>query len=410
MPLYSFQAVDQQGKRFAGQMPAQDEAQLGEKLGATGIWLLEAQMQRPKAMADPAAGSKQGWLSPKIRRRDLIEFCTLMTFQIRVGVSLIHALDVAGQDCTNPVFKGVIAGMRRHIESGLLFYEALEKYPRMFTPHFVSVVRAGENSSRLPEAFDDLRAYLEWIDKIIADVRQASLYPAIVMVVVAAFVLGLFTFIIPKFEALLNSVNADLPFLTRVIFGVSNFVKATWWIWFLVLPSCVVAVLLAKKYSKRFAKFYDSVKLQLPIFGELNWMLAISRFTHNLSILYRSGIPILSSLNLCQNVTGSALVDEAAAAVEQDVKGGSILSEAMRKHRIFPPLLLRMVVMGETTGRLDEALDNVSDYYNDIIPRRIKKVMTMLEPALTLFLIFVVGCVALAIYLPILSLMGSIQQ
>jgi type IV pilus assembly protein PilC len=390
-------------------MPAHDESQLEEKLSSTGIWLIEARLQKIRSTADTAAGSKQGWLSPGIRRRDLIEFCTLMTFQIRVGVVLMHALEVARQDCANRTFRAVIAGLRRHVEAGLLFYEALEKYPKVFTPHFISVVRAGEMSSKLPEAFEDLRNYLEWVEKIIADVRQASLYPAIVLTVVSAFVVGLFTFIIPKFADLLISVNVELPLLTRIIFGVSGFVRATWWVWFLVIPGLVAAILIARKVSKGFALLFDAAKFKLPIFGELNWMLAISRFTHNFSILYRSGIPILQSLNLCQHLTGSHLVDQAVGVVETDVKGGSILSEALRKHRIFPPLLIRMVVMGETTGRLDEALDNVSNYYNDIIPRRIKKVLTMLEPMLTLFLILVVGCVALSIYLPILSLMSAIK-
>jgi type IV pilus assembly protein PilC len=342
-------------------------------------------------------------------RRELIEFCTLMTFQIRVGVPMMHSLEVARQDCTNGAFRAVLGGLRHHVESGLLFYEALEKYPKVFTPHFISVMRAGEMSSKLPEAFDDLRKYLEWVDRIIADVRQASLYPAIVLTVVSGFVVFLFSFIIPKFALLMTSVNVELPLLTRIIFGVSGFVKATWWVWFLVIPGLIAAVLIAKKWSRRFALWYDDVKLHMPIFGELNWMLAISRFTHNLSILYRSGIPILQALNLCQNLSGSPLVDVAVGTVENDVKSGSILSEAMRRHRIFPPLLIRMVVMGETTGRLDTALDNVSEYYSEIIPRRIKKVMAFLEPMLTLFLIFIVGCVALSIYLPILSLMTAIK-
>ncbi len=409
MPVFAYQAVDQQGRRLSGQMPAQNEGHLEEKLGSTGLWLLEAKAHKTRSTADTASSSGRGWLGLGIRRRDLIEFCTLMTFQIRVGVPMMHALEVARQDCTNGAFRAILAGLRRHVESGLLFYEALDKYPKVFTPHFVSIVRAGETSSRLPEAFDDLRKYLEWVDKIIADVRQASLYPAIVLTVVSGFVVFLFTFIIPKFALLLTQVKVQLPLLTRIIFGVGGFVSATWWMWFLVVPSLVGGVVVARRVSKRFALFYDEVKLKLPIFGELNWMLAISRFTHNLSILYRSGIPILNSLSLCQHLTGSPLVDDAVVAVENDVKGGSLLSEAMRKHRIFPPLLIRMVVMGETTGRLDEALDNVSSYYSEIIPRRIKKAMAFLEPALTLFLIFLVGCVALSIYLPILSLMSAIK-
>jgi type II secretory pathway component PulF len=409
MPVFTYTAVDDRGRQHRGTMPALSESQLEEKLGTTGVWLLEAIQQRAPSTADAAAKSRRGWTGAQVKRRDLIEFCTLMCFQARVGVPLMHALDVASQDCENPVFRKILGSLKGYIESGLLFYESLEKYPRVFTPHFISVIRAGEMSSKLPEAFDDLRAYLEWVDRMIAEVRQASLYPAIVSLVVFGFVVGLFTFIIPKFAELLSSVNAKLPFLTQVVFGVSGFMASTWWFWLLVIPGLVIALMVARKTSKRVALWFDEMKLRMPIFGELNWMLAISRFTHNLAILYRSGIPILNSLHLCQGLIGSTVVEKAVAAVEEAVKAGSTISEALRRHPVFPPLLIRMVVMGETTGKLDEALDNVSEYYSEIIPRRIKKVLTVLEPALTLFLIGVVGCVALSIYLPILSLMGTIR-
>jgi type IV pilus assembly protein PilC len=164
-----------------------------------------------------------------------------------------------------------------------------------------------------------------------------------------------------------------------------------------------------RRFSTRVAFFLDGLKLRLPIFGELNWMLAISRFTHNLSVLYRSGIHILNSLNLCRSLVGNLVMEKAVEGVAKDVEKGTSISEAMRKHPVFPPMLLRMVVMGETTGNLDAALDNVAGYYSEIIPRKIKKVFTVLEPMLMLFIIGLVGCVALAIYLPILSLMGAIR-
>jgi len=241
-------------------------------------------------------------------------------------------------------------------------------------------------------------------------VRQASLYPGIVLSVVSVFVVGLFIFIVPRFAALLKAANAPLPLLTQLIFQDSDVLKATWWVWLLAVPATVAGVLVARHYSKRVAFWFDALKLKLPIFGGLNWMLAISRFTHNLAILYRSGVPILQALKLCQGVIGNAVVEQAVGDVEEAVKAGSTISEALRREPVFPPILLRMVVMGETTGNLDHALENVSEYYNEIIPRRIKKVLTVFEPALTVFLIAVVALVALSIYLPILSLIGAIKS
>jgi type IV pilus assembly protein PilC len=411
MPVFRYHATDNRGRGVNGSMPAQDESNLEEKLRTAGFWLIDAAPERKATPLDKAAESRKGLVSlwGKKRRRALIEFCTLMSFQSKVGVPLVQALEVASQDCEIEAFRRVLCGLQHHIESGLLFYESLEKYPRIFTPHFISVIRAGEMSSKLPETFEDLREYLEWVDQVIADVRQASLYPAIVSVVIFGFVLFLFTFIIPKFATLLAGLKIPLPLITQIIFGVADFAKATWWIWGLLLLFFTVGIPLGRKLSHAFALWVDQCKLKLPIFGDLNGMLAISRFSHNFAILYRSGIPILQALTLCRGLVGNVVVEDAVGGVLEEVKTGSTVSEAMRKQPVFPPILLRMVVMGETTGNLDNALENVSDYYNQIIPRRIKKIFTVLEPMLMLFLIFVVGAVALSIYMPLLALMGNIR-
>jgi type II secretory pathway component PulF len=327
-----------------------------------------------------------------------------------VGLPLIQALEVARQDSENPFFSKILSAMQNHIENGSLSYEAMGRFPNVFSAHFIAVVRAGESSGKMPEAFENLRNYLEWVDRVLSEVRQASLYPAITFGVVMAFAAGLFIFVIPRFAQLLNSVNAKLPLLTEIVFGLSQMAQKTWWVWLLCLPAAIISLLTARKYSKGAAVAFDKAKLKMPVFGSLNLMLAMSRFTHNLAILYGAGIPLLNGLGLCKGLTGSVIVEDALTAVEDAIKSGSTFSEAMRRQTIFPLLLVRMVVMGETTGSLDLALQNVSDYYNDIIPRRIKKIVTIIEPAMTLFLIGLVGCVALAIYLPILSLMGTIGK
>ncbi len=401
---------------MSGSLPAQDESSLEQKLKEAGLWLTEATSQRPR----PVARSKTKVQTSAVRsfklsggagRRELIEFCTLMTFQIKVGVTLVRALDVACQDCKNVGFRAVLLDMQRQIESGQTFHETVALYPRVFSIHFVGVIRAGEVSSKLPEAFEDLRAYLEWTDGMISQVRQASLYPVIVMVVIFLFAIFLFSFIVPKFSALLSSLKVEQPFLTRVVFGTGDVVSSTWWLWLPLLLLLLVGIPLAQKTSPKVALALDRLKLHYPIFGELNLMLALSRFTHNFALLYRAGLPVLQVLQACQQgLVGNKVIELAVAGVEQDVKGGSTISEAMHRHPVFPALLLRMITMGETSGNLDHALINVSDYYNQVIPRRIKAVFSVAEPMLMLLLIMIVGCVALAIYLPIIALMGAIGK
>lgn len=411
MPLYEYQAVDKRGRNLTGVMPAEDELSLDTKLKDAGLWLTDATITWPKSAAnDPDAPVRRFKLRGARGRRELIDFCTLMTFQIRAGITVVKALEVACTDCKNQGFKDVLTDLQRQIEGGMRFHEAMSFYPGVFSAHFLSVIKAGESTSNLPEAFNDLKDYLEWVDKMMADVRQASVYPSIVITVVSGFVIFLFSVIIPRFAALLDKLHVQQPLLTRIVFGAGTFAQETWWMW---LPMFLLFIFIAsfgRRISPIVGLAIDHVKLRLPFFGELNLMLALSRFAHNLSILYRSGLPIIQALEMCRGgLIGNMVVDKAVTQVEEEVKTGSTISEAMHRHSVFSALILRMVSMGEASGSLDKALDNVSAYYNDVIPRRIKTLFSVLEPALMLMLIFMVGSVALAIYLPIISLMGAIH-
>ena len=412
MPVFNYEAVDRRGRTLTGVMPASDESNLELKLRNAGLWLTQADQQRPRQALPivPTRDLSRFKLRGARGRRELIDFCTLMSFQLAAGITLVRSLDVACQDCKNPGFKEVLYDLQRQIEAGLHFHEAMSKYPGVFSTHFISVVKAGETTSKLPEGFKDLKDYLEWVERMMADVRQATLYPAIVIVVMTVFMIFMFTFIIPKFASLLGKLHVAQPWLTRFVFALGNIAQATWLLWLPELAALALVAIFGPRFSKRIALAVDTIRLRLPLFGELNRMLALSRFSHNLAILYRSGLPILQSLSLCRHgLIGNTVVEKAIGSVEEDVKTGSTISEAMHRHPVFTALLLRMVAMGESSGTLDHALDNVSSYYNEVIPRRIKNLFSVLEPALMLFLIVMVGCVALAIYLPILSLMSALK-
>jgi type II secretory pathway component PulF len=255
MPVYQYQAINQNGRNTTGVMPAADESSLEARLREAGLWLTEAKVQREAGTAASRSGSRVR--RTKLRggrgRRELIEFCTLMTFQIKAGVTLVRAMDVAAHDCRSPDFREVLQDMQRQIESGLNLHETLALYPGVFSVHFGSVIRSGEVSSKLPEAFEDLRAYLEWVDQMVAQVRQASIYPAIVMVVIACFAVFLFTFIVPKFSELLISLKVPLPLLTQIIFGLGDFASSLWWVWLVLLLLIVVGIPVGKRTSPAFA-------------------------------------------------------------------------------------------------------------------------------------------------------------
>lgn len=401
MVTFQYSGVDTRGRRSKGRLQAVDETDLEEKLRTTGVWLIEA------TAAPDSAGSRA-----KLRRasrRDLISFCTLMGFLTQVGIPLVQALEIAGKDCENPAFARVVDEVRRSVESGFQLAEALERFPHIFKPSFTHLIRTGEHSGALPGSFAELKRYLEWLEQMSADVKQATIYPALVLVATLLFVLILFTFVVPKFVALLTLTKTALPLPTRVVFGASDFIKSSWWV---VIGSMVLiplAIGYLRRKSERFACAWERNWYTLPIIGALSHMLVMSRFSQNLAILYRNGVPLVSALKLVEGLVGSTLVSLAVADMRRRIEEGENFSGAMRRHDVFPLLLLRMTLVGERTGQLDHALENVASYYNIQVPQRLKRLFSILEPALIIFLVSIVGFVALAVFLPILSLMQNIR-
>src|SRR3989454_6349662 len=306
MALFQYRGLDKSGRSISGTMAAEDAINLEEKLRASGYWLLDAKAKAGSRTSKNGGGAGTIAWGTGVKRRDLIEFCTMMSFQCRAGVPLVQALKGVAADCVNLRFKQIILGLAQHLEAGLLLNEAMAHYPQIFPRQMTSVLRAGELGADMPGAFTAVRDYLEWLDEMMRDVRQASIYPMIVLTVVCAFVLLLFSFVIPKFVTLLAAANVPLPLLTQIVFGASDFAKATWWVWPLLALVLVVSVRTACRLSKGFRLFLDQLKLNLPDFGKLQLMLAISRFAHNLALLYKSGIPIVQALKLCEDLVGNA--------------------------------------------------------------------------------------------------------
>jgi type IV pilus assembly protein PilC len=409
MPTYYYQGVDKSGSRVSGHMYAEDDANLDSRLRSCGVWVVHASTQ-----PDGAAKSAEGrpWLgtSASKRRRALIDFCTMMYFQTKAGVPLVQSLEALVNCYEEPRFRDVLAGVQKRIEGGDQFHTALANYPQYFNAEFVGIIQVGESSGNLPQTFQNLKGYLEWVQKAVADARQATLYPIIVFVIISVFVLFLFTAVVPKFAKLLESLHLDLPLVTQLVFGLSRAIRGTWYYWALGGILLTVGVKLGRAYSPRFVRFWDQLKLMLPLFGDLNYMICMSRFAHNLLVLYRAGIPLLQALEMCETVVGNRVFSEAIFGVRRDVERGDSLSKAMERNRVFPAMLLRMVTIGETTGNLDAALADVADFYAQTLPARIKKLLTVLEPLLMVGLIFLVLLVAVAIYQPLIALVGSARN
>lgn len=399
MPMFSYTAVDDAGRSRRGRREAPNESTLESLLKDEGQWLSQARLMR--------SGRKLKMRKhvTSVPRRALVEFFLQLNIQLKAGIPVLSALSFGATECPHLGFRAIQRELLEQVEAGESLSDAMAAHSRVFPPLVINLMRAGEASGRLPETCQELHRHFEWLDVMIADVRQALVYPLFVLASTIGFMLVLFTFLIPRFAVMLAELKVPLPALTRFMLGTSAFAVAHWsWIVGLPIAALIVAKI-ARRRSAAVAEIFDRAKLRLPVFGHLNRLICLSRFAHNLAVLYRAGVSILESLALSRGLVGNQVVAQAVQEIEIGVNEGMPMHEVMAKQPVFSKLILQMVQVGESTGNLGEALQNVADYYNDVIPRLIKKVFTIMEPAMILFLIGLVAVVALAIFLPIANLL-----
>jgi type II secretory pathway component PulF len=398
MPTFRYKAVDGGGRTHRGKCSAPSEDALSASLRSQGLWLAESQSHEAVSSGPPPAIKARA-----IPRRVLIQFFLSLGLQLKAGVP-VHTALAFGQDAhTHHAFRAVHADLVERVRAGSSLSQAFAAHPRAFTPLVINLVRAGESSGNLAEACDEVRAHLEWSDRIAADVRQALVYPVVVLCAVGVFFFIVFSFFIPRFTGVLRELGVPLPAITRAMIAISEFLRLHHVAVLAAVVAVIVGAALALRWSPRVRHLTDAVKLKIPLFGPILCQICLSRFLQNLSSLYRSGIPLLEALRLCQSLVGNRILEQGVAQVEEGVRAGRSLHATMSDLPIFPPMVLQMTSLGESTGTLDHSLQSVADYYNVMIPRSVKRLFTLFEPALILFLLVLVGIVALSVFLPIAS-------
>lgn len=401
MPMYQYTAVNDAGDKHQGEVFAKDLAHLKQSLNNMGLWLLQSKATKNSARHTPS--------KVKVKRQDLIDLFASFSTMLKAGVSLLETIHTIAQHTQNEGLKHVLTNIKADVEGGTSLSKAMSKHPSIFPHQVTSVIKAGEHSGQLPATFNELRKYFTWLANLIGDIKQASTYPLIIFIVVCLFILVLFTFVVPRFTAMLDGLGIALPLITSIVIDLSHFATHYWWA-ILGLPVFFGIVIKALyKHSPAFTNAWDSFKLSLPVFGEINRMIALSQFTHHFSIMFRSGIQILDCLTHCRSLVGNAKLAHIIHETENNVREGKNMSETLAKHDAFPPMLLQMIKVGEATGNLDEAMNQVSTYYDHEIPKRVQRIFAILEPVIMLLLIGIVGTVAIAIFLPMVSMLGGIQ-
>ncbi|MEW6456913.1 MAG: type II secretion system F family protein [Acidobacteriota bacterium] len=401
MPYYQYKAKDYNGKVIRGVLLSDNEDSLSEALEKMSLFLIKAIEIKKK---EKASGKRT-----KIRRRDVLIFTIHLATSLEAGVPLLTALDDFADATENGRLKKIMRDIVRQVSAGAFFSDAIAKYPRTFSELYVSVVKAGEATGNLDKVLKDLIRFLEWQEELTGQVRQASMYPTIVILMVIGLITLMMSFTIPKIIPVLKEFNVELPMPTKTVITLSNFFENYWYLPLITVIGFVVFYRITYRTEKgRF--FWDNLKLRLPVLGNIFRKLALSRFSHYLSVLYRTGIGIIQALSILEKVVVNAVVAKEIRRLREEIMRGESLSSGIKKSKEFPSLVTRMIEVGEETGALDDTLNKVSDYYDREIPAAIRQMFGVLEPMMIIFLGGFVLFIALSIFLPLWSLTGQIGQ
>ncbi|HTQ75778.1 MAG TPA: type II secretion system F family protein [Burkholderiales bacterium] len=400
MALFTYKAIDTRGKTMLGQIEAVNIVDLEQRLKRMGLDLIRGGPAR-------AGGA---WLRVgSIKRAELINFCFHMEQLTGAGVPLIESLIDLRDSIDNARFREVISGVIESIQGGLRLSQALTQYPQIFTPVFTSLVRAGEDTGKLPAVLKSLVESLKWEDELAEHVKKLVMYPAFVGSIVIIVTLFLMVYLVPQMVAFIKNMGQQIPLQTRILIEVSAFMVNYWWA-VLVTPLIVVAGVVAAARVNPSARYQlDRLKLAVPVSGEILRKIILSRFASIFALMYASGITILEAIRSSEETAGNVVIQEGLRLAGQQIGEGKNVTAAFQEVGLFPPLVLRMLRVGESTGALDTALLNVSYFYNREVRESIAKIQVLIEPALTVFLGVILGWVMLSVLGPIYDVITKLK-
>jgi type IV pilus assembly protein PilC len=299
--------------------------------------------------------------------------------------------------------------MTEDMEGGKVLSTCLAAHPLVFDNVFVSLIRAGEQSGQLPEVFKNLAENLKWLDELISDTRRLMIYPIITLVVVLGVLVALLIFLVPQIAQLFKTMGLALPAQTKALIAVSDFMTKYWYVVFGAPIVVVVAAMLAVQRSVRIAYLWDYAKLRLPLVGSTLQKIIMSRFANVFALLYRSGITVLDAIKTCEDVVNNRVISDGLARAGQQISAGESLTETFRNLGMFPPLVIRMLRVGENTGALDSALINITYFYNRDVKESVDKAQKALGPAMTLVLGGLLAFVIWAVLGPVYDILGKLK-
>lgn len=400
MALYKYKAVDRDGKIRNGNLDAVNEADLEKRLLKLKLELVRASI---------AVEARIGIGQPKVDKRELILFCVHMGQLTRSGVKLLDGLTDLRDSVEHPKFKEVVANLIERIEGGSSLSDALDNYPKIFDTLFVNLVRAGEASGELSSVFDSLADMIKWQDELSQSTRKLLIGPMMVGGVVLLVTIILMVYLVPQLVDFIVNMGEELPLHTRALIATSNAMINFWYLWLIGPPAAFIILKTLMLTSDKARYQADAIKLNIWQIGPVLQKLTLSRFANFFSMLYAAGIPVLRSLEIAEGIVDNRVIRGALVQARQDIEQGDPISESLATTGMFPPLVLRMLKIGETTGQLDKALLNVSYFYERDIKDSIDRIQTLIQPTMTTVLGLLLGWVMLSVMSPIYGSFSNMQ-
>jgi type IV pilus assembly protein PilC len=397
--LFAYRAVDADGRTSTGNLDAANAIDLELRLKRLGLDLLTFEGVKRSAAAR----------TRKVTRTELITFCFHLSQLLKAGVNIIEALTDLRDTVDNPGFRQVIASLLEDIGGGLKLSDAMANHGYCFDGVFVALVRAGEQSGQMTEVLDELSENLKWQDEIASQTKKAMIYPTIVLVVIVGVVFVLMTVLVPQLASTFKQLVPKLPRETEVMIMISN-VFVRWWYLLLGIPAALAAVVwMVARTNEKVRRTVDELTLRLPVMGALRQKIILARFSTVFAMLYKAGISVIECIHICEKIVGNRVMEEGLQRVGRQISEGQGISQAFIATKLFPPLVIRMLRVGESTGALDSALLNVSYFYNREVRDGISRMQTLLGPATTVVLGLLIVAILYSIFLPIYDVIAKIK-
>jgi len=378
VPLYNYKALNQTGRRVAGQMTANNDMDLFQRLKQINLELISAKVHT-------GSGGLAALFGRRIAVRELVQMCLHLQQLSAAGVSLMEGLADVRDSTDHRRLRDLLAEVFEDVGSGQSLSDAFGRHPRVFGTVFQSLMVAGEESGNLTESFHQLVKHLKWTDAVDKKIKKATRYPIFMLLVLLGMFVMMMLFVVPQLVTFLKAEGQELPLMTVALIATSEFVQGYWYVLVVAPVLLFLGLKVIARSSEKVAYRMDFYTLRLPIFGELVRKIALSRFAHFFATMFQSGVPILTCLDTASRVVGNRCLSQSLATVRSGVADGNPLSSGLRNTGEFPSLVIRMVKIGEESGNLGETLNNVTDFYDRDVDESVDALVDMIQPILTVF-------------------------